>query len=137
MKVARMHHSMIFIEEKNLVLVVGGEDENQHLLDSCESFNLNEGQWKMLNTLNQRTKNVGLCKFMTGSKRDADRPIFVYAFGKLAIERIELTKTPISPRWEELIVKNFQTFPQAPMSLKYDDNLILILGGADERNSNT
>jgi N-acetylneuraminic acid mutarotase len=52
MKVARMHHSMIYIEEKDLVLAVGGEDENGNLLDSCESFNVKDKLWKMLNTLN-------------------------------------------------------------------------------------
>lgn len=35
-----MHHSMIYIEEKRIVLVVGGEDENGNLLDTCELFNL-------------------------------------------------------------------------------------------------
>ncbi len=137
MKVARMQHSMIYIEEKDQVLAVGGEDENGSLIDSCESYSVREGTWKMLNTLNQRTKNVGLCKFTTGSKKDQTKPIWVYAFGKLAIERIELTKVPVSPRWEELIVRNFSAMPQATMSLKYDDNLILVLGGIDENNSNS
>jgi hypothetical protein len=39
--------------------------------------------------------------------KDKEGPIFVYAFGKEAIERVEITKAPISPRWEELIVKGF------------------------------
>jgi hypothetical protein len=40
LKVARMHHSMIYVEERGCVLAVGGEDENGNLLDSCESYNL-------------------------------------------------------------------------------------------------
>ena len=39
MKVSRMHHSMIFIDEKNGFLAVGGENENGTLLDSCEYYN--------------------------------------------------------------------------------------------------
>lgn len=119
------------------MLAVGGEDENGNLLDSCESYGVREQTWRMMNTMNQRSKNVGLCKFSSGSRKDQNKPIFVYAFGKLAIERIELTKTPVNPRWEELIVRNFSTLPQATLSLKYDDNLILIVGGIDENNSNS
>ncbi len=70
MKVARMHHSMIYIEEINCVLAVGGEEENQNLIDSCEMYNIQDQQWKMLNTLNQRVKNVGLCKFVKDGRKD-------------------------------------------------------------------
>jgi len=105
MKVARMHHSMIYIEERGCVLAVGGEDENQGLLDSCESFNVQDQAWKMLNTMNQKSKNVGLCKFVRDGRRGEERPIYVYAFGKLAVERVEISSS--SPKWEELIVKGF------------------------------
>lgn len=37
MKSARMHHSMIYIEEKDYIIAVGGEEENNGgLLNSCE-----------------------------------------------------------------------------------------------------
>eukprot|EP00347_Sterkiella_histriomuscorum_P023731 403333576 len=137
MKVARMHHSMIYIEEKRFVLVVGGEDENNNLLDSCELYNRSDKSWKMLNTLNQRGKNISLCKFVKDKKADltsADKPIYVYAFGRVAIERIEVTKIPINPRWEELNVKGFMPFPQGAISFKHDDNLIVLCGGVDEKN---
>ncbi|CDW79004.1 kelch motif family protein [Stylonychia lemnae] len=135
MKVARMHHSMIYIDEKRQVLAVGGEDENSNLLDTCELYSMSEKQWRMLNTLNQRGKNISLCKFVK-DKKDGERPIYVYAFGKLAIERIDLSKIPISPRWDELNVKNFQPYPMASVSFKFDDNLIVICGGVDDKNSN-
>ena len=128
-----MQHSMIFIEEKHCVLAVGGEDENQGLLDSCESFSLADRQWKMLNSLNQRCKNVGLCKFVRDGRRNEDRPVFVYAFGKLAVERMEIGQA--SPKWEELIVKNFFPFNACSFAFKYDENLIVIAGGTDEKNS--
>lgn len=43
---------MIYISEKKFVLVVGGEDENSNLLDSCELYSKQDKSWKMLNTLN-------------------------------------------------------------------------------------
>lgn len=64
LKAARMHHSMIMVEEKGIILAVGGEDENGNLLDSCESYNFQDNQWKMLNSLNNKGKNIGLCKFI-------------------------------------------------------------------------
>jgi N-acetylneuraminic acid mutarotase len=33
---------MIFIEEKNRVVVVGGEDESGNMLDSCEIISLKD-----------------------------------------------------------------------------------------------
>lgn len=81
MKVARMHHSMIYIEEKRFILVVGGEDENSNLIDSCELYSMGDKSWRMLNTMNQKGKNMGLCKF-SKEKKEADKPIFIYAFGK-------------------------------------------------------
>lgn len=52
LKAARMFHSMIHIEEKRLVLAIGGEDENGNLLDTCEVYSRQDKTWKMLNTLN-------------------------------------------------------------------------------------
>lgn len=86
-----------------------------NLLDSCELYNKEDKTWKMLNTLNQRSKNIALCKFSKDKYKGElgvnEKPIYVYAFGKQAIERIEITKTPINPRWEELNVKGFLPFP--------------------------
>ena len=106
MKVARMYHSMIYIDNKNLIFTVGGEDENGNLLDSCEVYTTNDNHWKMLNTLNYKGKNLGLCKFIKENKKSGDRQ-YIYAFGKKAIERIDISKTPIDPKWEELTVSNY------------------------------
>ena len=51
-----MQHSMVLIEEKDVVLVVGGEDENGNLLDSCEIYNTQDNQWKVLNSMNNKGK---------------------------------------------------------------------------------
>jgi hypothetical protein len=69
---------MIYIEETGQVLAVGGEDENGGLLDSCELLNLSEGNWKMLNSLNYRNKQLSLCKFVIESK--TIHKLYVYAF---------------------------------------------------------
>ena len=90
---------MIYIEEKSMVLAVGGEDENNGLLNSCELLNLNDNSWKMLNALNYPGKNLGLCKF------SKDNKIFVYCFGRNSVERIDIIKNPIEPKWEELKIK--------------------------------
>ena len=60
---------------------MGGEDENSNLLDSCELYSLSEKSWRMLNTLNQKAKNISLCKFVK-EKKEGERSIYVYAFGK-------------------------------------------------------
>ena len=80
MKVPRMHHTMIHVEEKGMILAVGGEDENGGLLDSCEMYNTVDNNWKMLNSLNYRSKGVCLCKFVLENKNVMR--IFVYAFDK-------------------------------------------------------
>ena len=54
---------MLLVEEKGIILTVGGEDENGNLLDSCEIYNYSGNTWKILNTLNNKGKNVGICKF--------------------------------------------------------------------------
>jgi hypothetical protein len=87
----------------------------------------------MLNTLNQRCKNIGLCKFIKDGKRGEDRPVYVYAFGKLAIEKMEIGS--LNPKWEEIIVKNFTAFNNSPLTFKYDENLIVVMGGTDDKNS--
>ena len=103
MKVARMHHSMIYVDEKNGFLTVGGENENGSLLDSCEFYSKAEKQWKVVSTLNFKGKNLGLCKFSRESRKDGI--VYIYCFGRQSIERVEITKTPISTKWEEIIVK--------------------------------
>ena len=59
----RMHHSMITIIERGIILAVGGEDESGNLLDTCEAYILQDNTWKIINTLNNKGKNLGLCKF--------------------------------------------------------------------------
>jgi len=54
---------MIMIEEKQIILAVGGEDENGNLLNTCEAYNLFENQWKVLNSLNHPGKGMSLCNF--------------------------------------------------------------------------
>ena len=76
---------MILVEEKQMILVVGGEDENNNVLDSCEAYSLQEGQWRVLNTLNQKGKNLGLCKFI--STKAGFKQILVYSFGRQQVEK--------------------------------------------------
>ena len=63
-----MAHSMIYIEEKNIILTVGGEDLHLNQLDSCEVLDLSDNKWRFLNTLNNKGKNIGLCKFIKETK---------------------------------------------------------------------
>lgn len=64
LKQARMQHSMILVEEIGTILAVGGEDENGNHLDSCEQLKLFENQWKVMSSLNNKGKNISLCKFI-------------------------------------------------------------------------
>ena len=89
LKQARMLHSMIIVEEKQMILAVGGEDENCNLLNSCESYSTQDNQWKVLNTLNNPGKQMSLCKFNTS--RNGEKRILVYAFNKQHIERVNLS----------------------------------------------
>ena len=34
----RMHHSMVTIAEKAMILAIAGEDESGNLLDTCEAY---------------------------------------------------------------------------------------------------
>lgn len=79
---------MISIEEKKMVLAVGGEDENGNLVDSCEAFSIPENQWKVLNTLNTPGKLMSLCKF--NSKFGKEDRLLIYSFNRNNIERINL-----------------------------------------------
>ena len=51
-----MHHSMIAIPEKGMVLVVGGEDESGNLIDSCEAYFTQENTWRIITALNNKAK---------------------------------------------------------------------------------
>lgn len=138
MKVARMHHSMIYVEEVGHILVAGGEDENGGLLDSCEILNKYDVEWKTLNSLNCKAKNVGLCKFVVESK--PLYKIYIYAFGRSGVERIEMSKTStLDSRWEELNIKAKETFPLPLMSnsLQFNESYIIINGGIDSLGSAT
>lgn len=66
LNLARMSHSMITVEEKNLILLVGGEDQNMNLLSDCEAYSLSKNKWITINPLNQQGKNLSLCKFEKG-----------------------------------------------------------------------
>jgi hypothetical protein len=104
LKSARMHHSMIYIEERGYVIAVGGEEENNGgLLSSCEQFNIGENSWKMFNSLNNSGKNLSLCKFVKDSKTDTR--LVLYCFGRNFVERIDLNKIPLDSKWEELKFK--------------------------------
>ena len=59
----RMQHSMIAVIEKGMILTIGGEDESGNLLDTCEAYIVQENNWRIINTLNNKGKNLGLCKF--------------------------------------------------------------------------
>jgi Kelch motif len=133
LKMARMQHSMLLVEDKQLLLVVGGEDENHNILDSCEAYSLQENQWRVLNTLNNKGKNLGLCKFY--NNKGGVKQLYAYAFGSKGVERIDLSKTPIDPKWEEVKVKNIAPLNLSTMSFQFDENLILICGGQDETSS--
>lgn len=112
LKSPRMHHSMIYMEEKDIVLAVGGEDENGNQLDTCELYNCGDNSWRMLNTLNNRVKNAGLCKFTVETKNNSQ--MYIYCFGKYSVERVDLMRTPIDTRWEELNVKIKEPLPFNP-----------------------
>jgi len=60
----RMHHSMVTIIEKSMTLAIGGEDESGNLLDTCEAYFMHENSWRIINNLNNKGKNLGLCKFV-------------------------------------------------------------------------
>jgi hypothetical protein len=91
---------MILLEEAKAVLAVGGEDENGNLLNSCEFYSLADNNWKTLNSLNNPGKGISLCKF-TGM-REQDRRIFVYAFNKTHIERMNLQSINTNPKWDDI-----------------------------------
>lgn len=73
---------------------------------------------------------MGVCKFIVENKKDMQ--IYVYAFGRYFIERSDVTKTPMEPRWEELNVKISQPLPASPNLFQFDDHLIVISGGVSE-----
>ena len=90
LKVARMNHSMVFVEEKGMVFVVGGSDEKGFELESCESMLLKENQWKAFSSLNTAGKNLSLCKFAKENRRAGEKVLYIYAFNFNAIERVNL-----------------------------------------------
>lgn len=59
-----MNHSMIYIDELEAVLVVGGINDTQSQLDSCELMIFSEKMWKPFSSLNYKGKNLSLCKFV-------------------------------------------------------------------------
>jgi hypothetical protein len=40
-----MHHSIIYIDELDAALVVGGENESGSILDSCEIIKFKDKKW--------------------------------------------------------------------------------------------
>ena len=70
---------MIYLEEKKQIVVVGGEDEAGNLLDSCEIMSMKDNNWNVMNNLNNKGKNLGLCKFLETGKKD--EITYIYAFG--------------------------------------------------------
>ena len=44
--IPRMNHSILYIDELDSTLVVGGEVENGSLLDSCEILRFKDKKWK-------------------------------------------------------------------------------------------
>ena len=95
---------MLYITEQHQALALGGADENNDYLDSCEVYSLKDNSWKLMNTMHQKGKQLGLCKFVKeGKKGDLGGPrIYVYAFGSQNIERIDMTKIPIDSKWEKV-----------------------------------
>jgi hypothetical protein len=62
-----------------------------------------------MNNLNNKGKNLSLCKFIeTGKKEDI---IYVYAFGQKFIERVNMNKPVFDPKWEELNIKIKEPLP--------------------------
>jgi hypothetical protein len=96
---------MIAIEERGMVLAICGQDESGNLLDTCEAYFDQEKNWRIFNTLNYKGRNIGLCKFVEG--RDGEKRYLVYAFGKQAIEKLDLSRKPLEQKWELLQIKNF------------------------------
>jgi hypothetical protein len=92
LKLPRMHHSMILIEEKGQMLVVGGEDDQGNLLDQCEILDVKENVWRSFSALNNKGKQIGLCKFTKDNKRYGEKILLLYAFNKTFIERVNLNK---------------------------------------------
>lgn len=114
LKVARMNHSMIVTteSEKGTVLVVGGEDGSGALLDSCEIYKRSDPtSWKPFASLNNRGKNVGLCKFSEDATSKGPAKVYIYAFTRNAIERVDLGKQPAPTKWEELNIKISEPLP--------------------------
>ena len=81
-----MNHSILYIDEMDAALVVGGENESGSLLDSCEILKFKDKKWKQICSLNYKGKNLGICKFVKDQQY-----IQVYAFGINFIEVIDLT----------------------------------------------
>ena len=43
---------MLLIEEKGMILAVGGDDGQGNMLDTCEAFSFSDNQWRTLNQMN-------------------------------------------------------------------------------------
>ena len=129
-----MQHSMVLVEEKSMIIIVGGEDENGNVLDSCEIMNIKENSWKVFSSLNNKGKNLGLCKFTKENRRSGEKFIYIYAFNNNIIERINVNSLKIDTKWEILKVKSMVPLNTSCASVQFDDNLILLFGGANEQN---
>jgi N-acetylneuraminic acid mutarotase len=64
LRIARMNHSMVYIDELEAVLAVGGVNDTGSLLDSCELLVFKNKKWKIIGSLNYKGKNLSLCKFV-------------------------------------------------------------------------
>ena len=108
MKSPKMCHSMVsIIEEKGLIMAVGGEDGHGNLLDKVEIYSVEKNMWKVLNCLKNPGKNMGICKFLKQSKTaKGEKQVLIYVFGRNVIERINLDKVPLDEKWEEVKLKN-------------------------------
>ena len=63
--------------------------------------------------------------------------MLIYAFNVSHIERMDIGQISISPKWDEIKIKNMIPLNLNSVSLQFDDKLIFICGGVDDKGSST
>lgn len=91
---------MITIPEKAMILAIAGEDESGNLLDTCEAYFVQENAWRIISTLNNKGKNLGLCKFVKVNTTTHEKSFIIYAFGQTFIEKLDLQLKPADQKWQ-------------------------------------
>lgn len=78
---------------------------------------MHEKQWRVINTLNNKGKNLGLCKFTRDVRKQTyEKIVMVYAFNKAFVERLDFSRKPEDLKWEEIKIKNPVVLNSVPIS---------------------